>query len=101
MITKPAGYPVHGGAPVLTGPMSKKLFVLLTLLAVTQHAAAARTPTSTGSVSAQRVNLSFLGGLGTSTAQYMGTFLVGVGFPISNTNPLRVTFESGIIFGSG
>ena len=81
--------------------MSKKIVLLVTCFLISQHAVAKRTPTSEDSPSAQRVNLSFLGGLGTTTSQYVGTFLVGVGIPISRTTPLRVLFESGILFGSG
>lgn len=86
---------------MLTNAMIKKLVLLLAFTLITQHAAAGRNPTSEGNPSAQRVNLGFLGGLGTTSSQYMGTFLVGVGIPVSRTNPLRVMFESGIMFGAG
>lgn len=84
--------------------MRKLVLVLLVITGLAGHTAFGRAPAASGGEgysSSQRVNLSMLGGLGTSTSVYLGTFLMGVGIPISTASSTRVMFETGIIFGSG
>ncbi len=84
--------------------MRKLIGLALVVVGLAAQPAFGRAPAATeggGYSSSQRVNLSVLGGLGTSTSVYLGTFLAGVGIPISSTSSTKLMLDTGIIFGSG
>lgn len=76
--------------------MKKTLFSLVFVLCL---GLGSQAKAATGHAS--KVNLGFLGGLGTSLGDYAGAFLANVSFQVDASSQMRLGFETGIFFGSG